>query len=110
MHVQTRLGARWRRRHRDRAWHEEQPAGGVFRNLAVAGVGQEGIELDETTIIEIRVRIRLDGDAVALDASLASMHRVRIGNHSSEEHTSELHSLMRISYAVFCLKQNHTHS
>src|SRR3546814_3459271 len=23
----------------------------------------------------------------------------------SEEHTSELHSLMRISYAVFCLKQ-----
>src|SRR3546814_19326554 len=79
MHVQTRLGARWRRRHRDRAWHEEQPAGGVFRNLTVAGVGQEGLELDETTIIEISVRIRLDGDAVALDASLASMHRVRIG-------------------------------
>src|SRR3546814_8317929 len=31
----------------------------------------------------------------------------------SEEHTSELQSLMRISYAVFCLKQNnptHTHT
>src|SRR3546814_3423151 len=28
-------------------------------------------------------------------------HRLR-----SEEHTSELQSLMRISYAVFCLKQN----
>src|SRR3546814_9708901 len=33
----------------------------------------------------------------------------------SEEHTSELQSLMRISYAVFCLKQkniqsNHTYS
>src|SRR3546814_2075517 len=25
--------------------------------------------------------------------------------HRSEEHTSELHSLMRISYAVFCLKK-----
>src|SRR3546814_2228669 len=25
----------------------------------------------------------------------------------SEEHTSELQSLMRISYAVFCLKKNH---
>src|SRR3546814_10529587 len=25
--------------------------------------------------------------------------------HRSEEHTSELQSLMRISYAVFCLKQ-----
>ena len=26
----------------------------------------------------------------------------------SEEHTSELQSLSRISYAVFCLKKNHT--
>src|SRR3546814_10711809 len=31
--------------------------------------------------------------------------------HSSEEHTSELQSLMRISYAVFCLKStNAKHS
>src|SRR3546814_9891290 len=28
----------------------------------------------------------------------------------SEEHTSELQSLMRISYAVFCLKKKHTNS
>src|SRR3546814_5852325 len=27
------------------------------------------------------------------------------GAHRSEEHTSELQSLMRISYAVFCLKK-----
>src|SRR3546814_1512322 len=27
------------------------------------------------------------------------------GGHRSEEHTSELQSLMRISYAVFCLKK-----
>src|SRR3546814_1241326 len=27
-------------------------------------------------------------------------------NSRSEEHTSELQSLMRISYAVFCLKKN----
>src|SRR3546814_2912315 len=27
----------------------------------------------------------------------------------SEEHTSELQSLMRISYAVFCLKQKNRH-
>src|SRR3546814_7875104 len=27
----------------------------------------------------------------------------------SEEHTSELQSLMRISYAVFCLKNKNTH-
>src|SRR3546814_4937330 len=38
--------------------------------------------------------------------------RLRIGifHHQmrSEEHTSELQSLMRISYAVFCLKKKHT--
>src|SRR3546814_10068547 len=29
--------------------------------------------------------------------------------HRSEEHTSELQSLLRISYAVFCLKQKTEH-
>src|SRR3546814_1750355 len=28
-----------------------------------------------------------------------------VNSHRSEEHTSELQSLMRISYAVFCLKK-----
>src|SRR3546814_7757035 len=31
-----------------------------------------------------------------------------LSNSRSEEHTSELQSLMRISYAVFCLKKKHT--
>src|SRR3546814_7705897 len=36
-------------------------------------------------------------------------HRPRGGSRSrSEEHTSELQSLMRISYAVFCLKKKNT--
>src|SRR3546814_3694932 len=30
--------------------------------------------------------------------------------HRSEEHTSELQSLMRISYAVFCLKKKNTNT
>src|SRR3546814_2785218 len=30
--------------------------------------------------------------------------------HRSEEHTSELQSLMRISYAVFCLKKKKSHN
>src|SRR3546814_4713898 len=33
---------------------------------------------------------------------------VRFTGLRSEEHTSELQSLMRISYAVFCLKTKHT--
>src|SRR3546814_3223387 len=37
----------------------------------------------------------------------ARRHRLRVRqqDHRSEEHTSELQSLMRISYAVFCLKK-----
>src|SRR3546814_12700897 len=40
--------------------------------------------------------------------ALSHCHGRRVeaeGNQRSEEHTSELQSLMRISYAVFCLKK-----
>src|SRR3546814_8732537 len=40
------------------------------------------------------------GDAFASGGSNGYDHKAR-----SEEHTSELQSLMRISYAVFCLKK-----
>src|SRR3546814_3126161 len=36
---------------------------------------------------------------------LASRLEAQLGQTRSEEHTSELQSLMRISYAVFCLKK-----
>src|SRR3546814_2408539 len=36
------------------------------------------------------------------------LHSLKDGNHRSEEHTSELQSLMRISYAVFCLNKKTT--
>src|SRR3546814_7207715 len=49
---------------------------------------------------------RLSAD---VDAAGAPWHRpapgLRARQHRSEEHTSELQSLMRISYAVFCLKK-----
>src|SRR3546814_1748175 len=44
--------------------------------------------------------------AAALQASRAQSHgRTCRARARSEEHTSELQSLMRISYAVFCLKK-----
>src|SRR3546814_5149615 len=36
--------------------------------------------------------------------------RRKIRTERSEEHTSELQSLMRISYAVFCLKKKKQHN
>src|SRR3546814_1544216 len=44
------------------------------------------------------------GQVVSLSPNLATRLRVGAGSRS-EEHTSELQSLMRISYAVFCLKK-----
>src|SRR3546814_2454567 len=41
----------------------------------------------------------------AAGAASAMCHRAAASFRRSEEHTSELQSLMRISYAVFCLKQ-----
>src|SRR3546814_3516218 len=40
----------------------------------------------------------------------ASQARVLPSSARSEEHTSELQSLLRISYAVFCLKKNNNQS
>src|SRR3546814_7728683 len=44
--------------------------------------------------------------ALGANAAPADQATVLIGR--SEEHTSELQSLMRISYAVFCLQKNKT--
>src|SRR3546814_2944841 len=55
-------------------------------------------------------RPHYDGRALSADAErrLDHLHRLEEGGRGrhdrSEEHTSELQSLMRISYAVFCLK------
>src|SRR3546814_9337681 len=44
-------------------------------------------------------------DALRSQGAMASGSKLSIPR--SEEHTSELQSLMRISYAVFCLKKKH---
>src|SRR3546814_14925846 len=44
------------------------------------------------------------------DATGVMNYLTTIGTERSEEHTSELHSLMRISYAVFCLKKKKKHA
>src|SRR3546814_9842402 len=38
-------------------------------------------------------------------SSLSGVRSTKLSTSRSEEHTSELQSLMRISYAVFCLKK-----
>src|SRR3546814_4251634 len=60
-------------------------------------------------------RCRAAAERVARGASgkpasgpAAGLHQLSGAELRSEEHTSELQSLMRISYAVFCLKKKRT--
>src|SRR3546814_17726407 len=59
----------------------------------------------------------LEGYSAASEIRVSKMTVVTVGKldrtwhfDRSEEHTSELQSLMRISYAVFCLKKKNTHT
>src|SRR3546814_6278022 len=78
------------------------------RGLALVQCGKTGLERPLRTDIE---GIRYGRHSAAGDegsGGQAARH-VRMGaRRRSEEHTSELQSLMRISYAVFCLKKKKT--
>src|SRR3546814_2771584 len=57
--------------------------------------------------------VTIEADELAFDAPEITLLRDRqplyqLQPRRSEEHTSELQSLMRISYAVFCLKKKTT--
>src|SRR3546814_4233637 len=62
--------------------------------------GQLLARSDRTGELRHRVGLSLLEDAAAVAGEVVGDGRP----HRSEEHTSELQSLMRISYAVFCLK------
>src|SRR3546814_1248397 len=48
----------------------------------------------------------LDGASVCIQTGTTT--ELNLADFRSEEHTSELQSLMRISYAVFCLQKKQT--
>src|SRR3546814_4386605 len=72
-------------------------------------VGDAGAHLDVVQQFDARHRnARLDGQNDGVHRRLQGRVRADGGGdrlRRSEEHTSELQSLMRISYAVFCLKK-----
>src|SRR3546814_6627095 len=64
--------------------------------------------VEERVRVEIMLRRTVGFEEVAVAAEgLVEVDLLAVGQHRarSEEHTSELQSLMRISYAVFCLKK-----
>src|SRR3546814_2115624 len=78
----------------------------LFRSVAIVDPAKVGSTL--TAIIEITLDVQtaeyLDAFEVSVAHEAAVLQCYRVSPRS-EEHTSELQSLMRISYAVFCLKK-----
>src|SRR3546814_9576731 len=78
--------------------HELAGVGDRFRvEQDGAGVGVHRQVVEQ--VAEIDIGLVAEGD------DLGEADATRRGPVRSEEHTSELQSLMRISYAVFCLKK-----
>src|SRR3546814_4724786 len=78
----------------------------VHRGLATTGV--VGVLDGQSNRSGRSIGLRADMDALHIQELNGFDHRSRHEGkmHArSEEHTSELQSLMRISYAVFCLKK-----
>src|SRR3546814_3063413 len=77
-------------------------ASGFLYYVAVAGItGTRSAAEGEVAAAVARIK-----QATALPVAVG--FGVRTPDQRSEEHTSELQSLMRISYAGFCLKKKHT--
>src|SRR3546814_1143468 len=101
---------------RDRAPH---PSACSNQSDARHGLAPFVLSCLMTPMDDIRNIVILTGAGISAESGLATFrgpdglwegHRVE--DVRSEEHTSELQSLMRISYAVFCLKKkkmNTTH-
>src|SRR3546814_2445032 len=88
----------------DRRVAAQRPAGELLQRGAI-GI-RFGIEDLEIGNERLSLRDRHTGDKTD-----CARRRIRRGQETalrSEEHTSELQSLMRISYAVFCLNNKRT--
>src|SRR3546814_19961203 len=73
-------------------------------NQAVAFIAAPLFAFEQGDLTTVDLLDALAGFRVCL-AQLAPVHHPFAQPLRSEEHTSELQSLMRISYAVFCLKK-----
>src|SRR3546814_1182501 len=79
------------------------------------GIGPDDVPLAQPSGRPVAGGVALDADTPRVGtrrhaAPIGGPARGRYGNAGrSEEHTSELQSLMRISYAVFCLKKKQKH-
>src|SRR3546814_7730403 len=80
----------------------------LFRSLSNGHTdGNLPVREREFGAVLIYIADRRDADSLAERRSSDAQISREVHMRRSEEHASELQSLMRISYAVFCLKKTH---
>src|SRR3546814_6890592 len=96
-------------------WRLQAP--GLVDSGVAGEVLRDGLRADVLAVGEFRHRVRVEPEAAEVVREIhgAALRQPRHGRAQqahvlaldvrSEEHTSELQSLMRTSYAVFCLKK-----
>src|SRR3546814_3493449 len=80
-------------------------AGPAMSHQLLHGLGRRP---DESRLIRLLAKKQRGGDGANVLTTLDQRLQMKRHDIRSEEHTSELQSLMRISYAVFCLKKKRT--
>src|SRR3546814_8070529 len=74
--------------------------------VETVGVGQSEVTVAEMVDLFLVLMLPGAGDELqGIKKGILEIADLLVVNKRSEEHTSELQSLMRISYAVFCLKK-----
>src|SRR3546814_5427283 len=87
---------------------QSEEAAVVLAKLGLADTRQIAARTDQRRRIAMLQAAVAAGDDIGQKQVLIELGL--LSEHRSEEHTSELQSLMRISYAVFCLKKKtHMH-
>src|SRR3546814_5214468 len=84
---------------------EDEPMIGMMLEDFLETLGYAPVAIAETLVLAEEKAKSVPFDGAILDCNIGTEKVWR-----SEEHTSELQSLMRSSYAVFCLKKKTKHT
>src|SRR3546814_3301164 len=80
-------------------------AGGFRRRRGSIDPVESHVAIDAAVLVPVRLDLHMQEQVNLAPQQLGQLGACLAADFRSEEHTSELQSLMRSSYAVFCLKK-----
>src|SRR3546814_1387146 len=89
-------------------WSQQCSREGLERLFGVVGLARDTLHREAPELARDVDHVVIDGPPRVAGLMRSALLAADLVLIRSEEHTSELQSLMRISYAVFCLKKKTT--